>query len=34
MGMDDKAITVLAQCLQEDPNDRESLELIKEYQEE
>jgi len=34
MGMNDKAIKLLAECLQEDPNDRESLELIKEYQEE
>lgn len=34
MEMNDKAINLLAECLQEDPNDRESLELIKEYQEE
>ncbi len=34
MEMNDKAIKLLAECLQEDPNDQESLELIKEYQEE
>ncbi|KPK67205.1 hypothetical protein AMJ87_13710 [candidate division WOR_3 bacterium SM23_60] len=34
MDMNDKAIKLLAECLQGDPNDRESLELIKEYQEE
>jgi tetratricopeptide (TPR) repeat protein len=32
--MNDKAIKLLAECLQEDPNDRESLQLIEEYQEE
>ncbi len=33
MGMDEKAIKLLAECLQEDPDDRESIELIQQYQE-